>query len=77
MKRIGVRHAGWVRAVVAAALAVALLGCAKGQDPEITPVTSGGPDTTSQALLPCPAGGPDATTSPAGCIGPDGAVERP
>ncbi len=65
------------RALLAVAILLALAGCAKDQDPEITPQTSGGPATTSRALQPCPADGPDATTSPAGCIGQNGSVMRP
>jgi hypothetical protein len=35
------------------------------------------PVTTSDTLGTCPAGGPDATTPPAGCLSPDGQVQRP
>ena len=65
------------RALLALVVVLASAGCAKSQDPEITPMTSGGPTTTSHALQPCPAGGPDATTSPAGCLGKDGTVQHP
>lgn len=65
------------RALLALALALAPAACASDQDPEIVPAGEGGPTTTSHVLEPCPAGGPDATTPSAGCIGEDGAVERP
>ena len=65
------------RALLALALVLGAAGCAAGQEPEIAPSTDGGPTTTSKVLPPCPAGGPDATTPAAGCVGEDGAVERP
>jgi hypothetical protein len=58
-------------------LALVTGACSDSQDPGITPGTTGGPSTTSQALAPCPPGGPDATTPAAGCLGEDGAVVRP
>ena len=63
-------------AVGAAAIAVALLGCADSQDPGLDP-GAGEPGTTSNTLGQCPAGGPDGTTPPAGCVGEDGQVQRP
>lgn len=59
-------------------LAVSTMACTSDQAPEIVP--AGGSTTTpttSRALSPCPPGGPDGTTPAAGCIGPDGAVQRP
>ena len=60
-----------------AALLVVLGACASGQDPGVPTAPAGGPSTTSRALDRCPPGGPDATTSPAGCVGEDGAVIHP
>ena len=58
-------------------LLAAAAACSSGQDPGLTPSTQPGPSTTSHVLQPCPDGGPDATTSPAGCLDPDGNVVRP
>lgn len=57
--------------------ALAIGGCANGQDPGLTETTDAGPTTTSQTLGSCPPGGPDATTPAAGCLDADGTVVRP
>lgn len=60
-----------------AVVALALAACESGQDPGIAPEQLDGPAPTSDTLPDCPPGGPDATTPPAGCLGPDGSVQRP
>lgn len=64
-----------VRAVVAGWALVLLAGCAAEQDPGVPPAD--GPVETSDTLGACPDGGPDATTPAAGCLDPDGRVQRP
>ena len=74
------RAAGGARvkaALLALAVVLGAAGCSGGQDPEIAPSGGGGPSTTSRSLQPCPSGGPDATTPAAGCLDPDGVVQRP
>ena len=58
-----------------AVVALALAGCADGQDPGLVP--DDGPARTSDTLGACPPGGPDATTPAAGCLDADGTVLRP
>jgi hypothetical protein len=65
------------RSLLALVLVLGSAACTADQEPEIAPATGGGPSTTSSVLRPCPPGGPDATTPAAGCLGEDGAVERP
>lgn len=66
------------RAVLAAAIVLALAGCESDQDPGLDPgIGSETPAETSNTLGACPPGGPDETTPPAGCLGPDGSVLRP
>jgi hypothetical protein len=64
-------------AVAAVALGLGAAGCESGQDPGVTPSSSGGAGTTSNTLGACPPGGPDATTPAAGCLDADGRVQRP
>ena len=64
-------------AAVALAVAIALAGCETDQDPGLDPGIGDGPAQTSNTLGACPPGGPDATTPAAGCLGPDGSVQRP
>lgn len=64
------------RLLVAAALTLALAGCADQQDPGLVE-SPDEPATTSNTLGQCPDDGPDATTPAAGCLGPDGQVLRP
>lgn len=54
-----------------------LAGC--GSDPPALDPGLGtdAPAETSNTLGACPPGGPDATTPAAGCLGPDGSVQRP
>lgn len=59
------------------ALALALGACESEQDPGLDPGAVDGPAQTSDTLGACPPGGPDATTPDAGCLGPDGSVQRP
>lgn len=69
-----------MRRRVAGLAVVALLvlgGCESDQDPGLDPGLTDGPAPTSDTLGACPPGGPDATTPPAGCLGPDGSVQRP
>ena len=70
-------HAAARVAALLCALALAVTACESDQDPGITPATGDGPASTSVTLGQCPPGGPDATTPPAGCLGPDGSVQRP
>ena len=65
------------RAAVAVALVLVLAGCESDQDPGLDPGVVEGTARTSDTLGTCPPGGPDATTPDAGCIGPDGSVQRP
>jgi hypothetical protein len=66
------------RAVVVLLAAVLALGaCESDQDPGLDPGLVDGPAPTSDTLGVCPPGGPDATTPSAGCLGPDGSVQRP
>lgn len=61
------------------ALLVALLlaGC-ESDPPALDPgIGTDVPAETSNTLGACPDGGPDATTPAAGCLGPDGSVQRP
>ena len=64
-------------AAAAIVLALALAGCETDQDPGLDPGIGDGPGQTSDTLGTCPPGGPDATTPAAGCLGPDGSVQRP
>jgi hypothetical protein len=67
-----------MRAVAALVVVVAVASaCAAEQDPGLTVQPGNATATTSQLLPECPAGGPDTTTPSAGCVGPDGAVQRP
>lgn len=65
------------RWIVATTLMLALVACESGQDPGLAPAGVEGTDRTSDTLGACPASGPDATTPDAGCLGPDGSVQRP
>jgi hypothetical protein len=67
------------RRVAALALGFALVlgACESDQDPGLDPGLGDGPAQTSDTLGACPAGGPDVTTPAAGCLGPDGSVQRP
>lgn len=71
--RPGRRGAG----VALALSAVLLLGCGQEQEPDVIPTDDDAPATTSRLLEPCPPGGPDDTTPAAGCLDPDGVVQRP
>lgn len=62
---------------VALAVVLAVAGCDSGQDPGLEPSRMEDTDRTSDTLGACPEGGPDATTPDAGCLGPDGSVQRP
>jgi hypothetical protein len=64
----------WAAAVV---LVLALAACEADQDPGLDPSVVEGTARTSDTLGACPPGGPDATTPEAGCLGPDGSVQRP
>ena len=58
-------------------LVLALAGC-ESDPPALDPgIGTEAPAETSNTLGACPPGGPDATTPAAGCLGPDGAVQRP
>ena len=58
-------------------LVLAAAACESDQDPGLDPGLVGGGAETSDTLGACPPGGPDATTPEAGCLGPDGTVQRP
>lgn len=66
-----------MRWLLAAAAVLALAGCEADQDPGLDPGVVEGTARTSDTLGTCPPGGPDATTPDAGCLGPDGSVQRP
>lgn len=61
----------WGAAVVVVLGASIVAGCNSGQDPGVTPASSG-PSTTSRLVGPCPDGGPDETTPPVGCLDDEG-----
>lgn len=65
------------RGVAAVALVLVLAACESDQDPGLDPGVVDAPAGTSDTLGTCPPGGPDATTPEAGCLGPDGSVQRP
>ena len=66
------------RRVAAMVVVLAMAGaCESDQDPGLDPGTVQGTARSSDTLGACPAGGPDATTPEAGCLGPDGSVQRP
>lgn len=65
------------RCATALVLVLGAAACESGQDPGLDPGLVDGPARTSDTLGPCPSGGPDATTPDAGCLGPDGTVQRP
>ena len=65
------------RWILAAAIVLVLAGCESDQDPGLDPGVGEADARTSDTLGTCPPGGPDATTPEAGCLGPDGAVQRP
>ena len=80
----GARHVETIRParrprrwLLAAAVVLALAGCESDQDPGLDPGVVEGTGRTSDTLGSCPPGGPDATTPDAGCIGPEGSVQRP
>lgn len=64
----------WIAGVV---FVLAIGACESDQDPGLDPGVVDGTARTSDTLGPCPPGGPDGTTPEAGCLGPDGTVERP
>ncbi len=65
------------RGVAVLVLVLAAAACESDQDPGLDPGLVGGGAETSDTLGACPPGGPDATTPEAGCLGPDGTVQRP
>lgn len=71
------RGAAVGRGVAAMLLVLGAAACESDQDPGLDSRPVDGTAQTSDTLGACPSGGPDATTPEAGCLGPDGAVQRP
>lgn len=71
------RAAGGWRCLAAVVLVLGVAACESDQDPGLDTRPAGGTVETSDTLGACPPDGPDETTPPAGCLGPDGAVQRP
>jgi uncharacterized lipoprotein len=65
------------RRLAAALVVLVLAGCESDQDPGLDTSGGQGTDRTSDTLGACPPDGPDETTPDAGCLDPDGSVQRP